>query len=125
MNSRCRMKPSRPVSLRPDLAMTATLNGLSASDIVQAVAGRKISALAVTEAALARIARHNPVLNAFTDVTADRARECACHRCRCCGWAKCRPACRRAVRGQKPVRRAGAFDARRIEDQSRSQAGAA
>src|SRR5256884_6971073 len=74
MNSRCRMKPSRPVSLRPDLAMTATLNGLSASDIVQAVAGRKISALAVTEAALARIARHNPVLNAFTDVTADRAR---------------------------------------------------
>src|SRR5436190_7559924 len=68
------MKPSRPVSLRPDLAMTATLNGLSASDIVQAVAGRKISALAVTEAALARIARHNPLLNAFTDVTADRAR---------------------------------------------------
>src|SRR6266566_3138646 len=74
MNSRCRMKPSQPVSLRPDLAMTATLNGLSASDIVQAVAGRKISALAVTEAALARIAKHNPVLNAFTDVTADRAR---------------------------------------------------
>src|SRR5437899_7302018 len=74
MSSRCRMKPSQPVSLRPDLAMTATLDGLSASDIVQAVAGRKISALAVTEAALARIAKHNPVLNAFTDVTADRAR---------------------------------------------------
>src|SRR6266513_3063731 len=74
MNSRCRMKPSRPVSLQRDLAMTATLDGLSASDIAQAVAGRKISALAVTEAALARIAKHNPVLNAFTDVTADRAR---------------------------------------------------
>src|SRR5436309_2613035 len=74
MNSRCRMKPSRPVSLRPDLAMTATLDGLSASDIAQAVAGRKISALAVTEAALGRIAKHNPVLNSFTDVTADRAR---------------------------------------------------
>src|SRR5437899_5175917 len=74
MSSRCRMKPSQPVSLRPDLAMTATLDGLSASDIVQAVAGRKISALAVTEAALARIAKHNPVLNSFTDVTADRAR---------------------------------------------------
>ena len=28
----------------------------------------------VTEAALARIAKHNPVLNSFTDVTADRAR---------------------------------------------------
>src|SRR5437868_4534321 len=54
--------------------MTATLDGLSASDIAQAVAGRKISALAVTEAALARIAKHNPVLNSFTDVTADRAR---------------------------------------------------
>src|ERR1700694_3045035 len=54
--------------------MTAIRDGLSASEIVQAVAGRKISALAITEAALARIAKHNPVLNAFTDVTADRAR---------------------------------------------------
>jgi Asp-tRNA(Asn)/Glu-tRNA(Gln) amidotransferase A subunit family amidase len=54
--------------------MSATLDGLSASEIAQAVAGRKISALAVTEAALGRIARRNPVLNAFTDVTADRAR---------------------------------------------------
>src|SRR6266436_3405449 len=68
------MKPSRPVSLQPDLAMSATLDGLSASEIAQAVASRKISALAVTEAALARIAKHNPLLNAFTDVTADRAR---------------------------------------------------
>src|SRR2546429_3708417 len=68
------MKPSRPVSLQPDPAMTSTPDALSASDIAQAVAGRSISALAVTEAALARIARHNPVLNAFTDVTADRAR---------------------------------------------------
>src|SRR6266513_3549615 len=74
MNSRCRMKPSRPVSLQRDLAMTATLDGLSASDIAQAVAGRKLSALSVTEAALARIARHDEVLNSFTDVTADRAR---------------------------------------------------
>jgi len=47
---------------------------LPASDIAKAVAAKKISALAVTEAALARIAAHNPVLNAFTDVTADRAR---------------------------------------------------
>jgi 1-carboxybiuret hydrolase len=54
--------------------MTATLDGLSASEIAQGVTSRKISALAVTEAALARIAKHNPVLNAFTDVTADRAR---------------------------------------------------
>src|SRR5258705_2456541 len=68
------MKPSRPVSLQPDPAMSATRDGLSASEIAQGVTGRKISALAVTEAALARMARHNPVLNAFTDVTADRAR---------------------------------------------------
>ncbi len=54
--------------------MTATYDGLSASDIAQAVAGRKISALAATDAALARIAKLNPVLNVFTDVTADRAR---------------------------------------------------
>src|SRR5439155_17047282 len=54
--------------------MTATLDGLSASYIAQSVSGRKISALAVTEVALARIAKDNPVLNSFTDVTADRAR---------------------------------------------------
>ena len=47
---------------------------LSASEIAQAVAGGKISALSVTEAALARIARHDSILNSFTDVTADRAR---------------------------------------------------
>jgi len=48
--------------------------GLSAADIVQAVASRTMSALQATDAALARIARHDSVLNAFTDVTADRAR---------------------------------------------------
>jgi aspartyl-tRNA(Asn)/glutamyl-tRNA(Gln) amidotransferase subunit A len=53
--------------------MTAIRDELSASEIAQGVTARKISALAVTEAALARIAKHNPVLNAFTDVTADRA----------------------------------------------------
>src|ERR1700682_1870416 len=74
MSSRCRMKPSRPVSLQPDLAMTAIRDGLSASEIAQAVAGRKMSALGVVEAALARIAKRDPVLNSFTDVTADRAR---------------------------------------------------
>jgi aspartyl-tRNA(Asn)/glutamyl-tRNA(Gln) amidotransferase subunit A len=54
--------------------MIANPDDLSALQIVQAVTGRKISALTVTEAALARIAKHDPVLNAFTDVTADRAR---------------------------------------------------
>src|SRR6202163_4729030 len=74
MNSCCQTKPSRPVSLQPDIAMTVDRDGLSALQIAQAVTGRKISALSVTEAALARIAKHDPVLNSFTDVTADRAR---------------------------------------------------
>lgn len=47
---------------------------LSAAEVAQAVSHRKITALAATEAALARIAQHDKVLNAFTDVTADRAR---------------------------------------------------
>jgi 1-carboxybiuret hydrolase len=54
--------------------MIADPTGLSATEIAQAVAMRKITALSVTEAALARIARRDAVLNAFTDVTTDRAR---------------------------------------------------
>ncbi len=44
-----------------------------ATDIAAAVAGGTQSAAEVTEAALARIARDNTLLNAFTDVTAARA----------------------------------------------------
>lgn len=54
--------------------MTVNTDGMSAEAIAQAVAGRKLSALEATEAALARIAKYDPVLNSFTDVTADRAR---------------------------------------------------
>src|SRR6266481_1725620 len=46
----------------------------SALDIARAVREGATTAGAVVEAALARIAALNPVLNAFTDVTADRAR---------------------------------------------------
>ena len=62
------------MSSQPDLAIAANRDRLSAAEIVHAVTGRKLSALGVTEAALARIARYDPVLNSFTDVTADRAR---------------------------------------------------
>jgi AtzE family amidohydrolase len=62
------------VSSQPDRAVAADGDGLSAAEIARAVQGRKLSALGVTEAALARIGRHDPVLNSFTDVTADRAR---------------------------------------------------
>jgi 1-carboxybiuret hydrolase len=62
------------VSSQPDPAMTSSLDGLSASDIATAVKSRKLSALSVTDAALARIAKRDPVLNSFTDVTSERAR---------------------------------------------------
>jgi AtzE family amidohydrolase len=46
----------------------------TASAIAMAVASRKMSALEATEAALARIARRDTILNSFTDVVAERAR---------------------------------------------------
>src|SRR6201991_5193743 len=46
----------------------------SASETARAVANGERSTLSVTEAALTRIKRLNSRLNAFTDVTADRAR---------------------------------------------------
>jgi 1-carboxybiuret hydrolase len=54
--------------------MAANSDSLSAQEIANAVSTRKLSAEGVTEAALARIKRHDKVLNSFTDVTADRAR---------------------------------------------------
>jgi len=47
---------------------------MTASEIAGAVASRKMSALDATEAALARIKQHDTNLNAFTDVTGERAR---------------------------------------------------
>jgi aspartyl-tRNA(Asn)/glutamyl-tRNA(Gln) amidotransferase subunit A len=52
----------------------ATDSQMTATEIAMAVAGGKLTALAATEAALARIARHDAILNSFTDVTAERAR---------------------------------------------------
>ena len=54
--------------------MTTHRDELSALEIAQAVTNRTMSALDATEAALARIAKHDSVLNSFTDITADRAR---------------------------------------------------
>jgi AtzE family amidohydrolase len=75
--------------------MTVNTDGMSAEAIAQAVAGRKVSALEATEAALARITRHDGVLNSFTDVTADRAR------------AKARAVDAALAAGQKPGPLAG------------------
>src|SRR3984893_2741510 len=49
----------------------------SALDIARAVERGEVTAAGVVEAALLRIAKHNPALNAFTNVTADRARASA------------------------------------------------
>lgn len=46
---------------------------MTAATIAKAIAGKSMTAEAAVDAALARIATHNPVLNAFTDVVADRA----------------------------------------------------
>jgi aspartyl-tRNA(Asn)/glutamyl-tRNA(Gln) amidotransferase subunit A len=47
----------------------------SATEIAESVTAGLVSAAQVTEDALARITAHDPVLNAFTDVLADRARK--------------------------------------------------
>jgi aspartyl-tRNA(Asn)/glutamyl-tRNA(Gln) amidotransferase subunit A len=60
--------------LQPDIAVQANGDWLPASEIAHAVSARRMSALAAVDAALARIAAHDPVLNSFTDVVADRAR---------------------------------------------------
>ncbi len=54
--------------------MNANPDELSASEIARSIVGHRMTALSVTEAALARIAKHDSILNSFTDVTADRAR---------------------------------------------------
>jgi len=54
--------------------MAPDYSDASAGEIAAAVARGETTAAAVTEATLARIARLNPLLNAFTDVTAERAR---------------------------------------------------
>ena len=65
--------PSPRRSSGPD-AVALDLAEATAADIAQAVRGGETSAIDVTEAALARIAARNPLLNAFTDLTAERAR---------------------------------------------------
>jgi len=61
------------VSLQPEIIPPGSREPLAASEIAQAVKDGRLSALAVTEATLARIAKRDGVLNSFTDVTADRA----------------------------------------------------
>src|ERR1700730_6699734 len=74
MNFRCRTKPSPPVSLQPDTAMTTNPDDLSAAEIAQAVASQKMSGATATEAAQARMPKHDSILNASTYAAADRAR---------------------------------------------------
>jgi aspartyl-tRNA(Asn)/glutamyl-tRNA(Gln) amidotransferase subunit A len=64
--------PSLRPSTRPDPAFDSSW--ATASDIAQAVGSGRVSAGAVIDGALARIAETNPTLNAFTAITAERAR---------------------------------------------------
>jgi AtzE family amidohydrolase len=57
--------------------LVADLAWQSATDIAASVIAGAVSARSVVDAALERIAARNPVLNAFTDVTAERARALA------------------------------------------------
>src|ERR1700761_6369454 len=68
----CLTKPSLPVSSQPDIP--SATGEMTALEIARAVKDRTFSAVDATEAALARIARHDKGLNSFTDVTAERAR---------------------------------------------------
>jgi AtzE family amidohydrolase len=54
--------------------MAGDFSWSSSSDIARAVGSGEASAVSIAEAALARIAKLNPTLNAFTAVTAERAR---------------------------------------------------
>src|SRR5215468_3194689 len=56
------------------MAVLADNGWLSAAQIAGDVAAGELSAVVVIDDALARIARLNPTLNAFTAVTAERAR---------------------------------------------------
>jgi aspartyl-tRNA(Asn)/glutamyl-tRNA(Gln) amidotransferase subunit A len=54
--------------------MSQDLSWATSAEVARAVASGAASALAVVDDALARIAKRNPTLNAFTAVTAERAR---------------------------------------------------
>jgi 1-carboxybiuret hydrolase len=66
--------PSRRRCSVPDV-VALDLTEATAAEIAQAVRGGDATARDVAEGALARIARLNPRLNAFTDVTVERARQ--------------------------------------------------
>ena len=65
--------PSPRRSSKPEPAFDSAWG--SAADIADAVTAGRVSALQVTEDALARIMERDPLLNAFTDVLAERARK--------------------------------------------------
>ncbi|HZL41579.1 MAG TPA: AtzE family amidohydrolase [Pseudolabrys sp.] len=58
--------------------MAQDLSWATSAEIARAVASGASRALDVVDDALARIEEHNPTLNAFTAITADRARAKAC-----------------------------------------------
>src|SRR5438105_4837302 len=57
--------------------MSQDLCFMPATDLAAAIRAKRVSAVEVTDAVLARIDRVNPVVNAFVTVAADQAREAA------------------------------------------------
>ena len=109
-SSSCRTRPSPRRSSRPE-RMRRPLGDRRRDRAGRARRARR-SAIEVVEAALARIAARDPVLNAFTDVTRERAlRKRAARSMRRAQRRAARAARRRAVRGEEPVRRRGPADA--------------
>ena len=96
----------------------------SATDIAAAVNAGTLTAREVVGAALDRIAARNDALNAFTDVTADRARaRAAAIDAERAAGRKPGPSGGRAVRGQEPVRYRRPADPRGQRDQPGTAAG--
>lgn len=71
------MKSSRRIPMKPDTTLIPDMEWLSVSEIADAVSSRRMSAIDVTNGALARIATRDPSLNSFTEVIATRARATA------------------------------------------------
>lgn len=63
--------------MKPDTTLIPDMEWLSASEIADVVSSRRMSAIDVTNGALARIATRDPSLNSFTEVIAIRARATA------------------------------------------------
>ncbi len=74
MNFRFPTRPSLRACSVPEINTAMSTDWMTAAEIAAAVKDGTTTAIAATEAALARIAKADATLNAFTDIVAERAR---------------------------------------------------